>query len=71
MNAAQLLIARLRDYLRRTNTTQAALARAAGVSPVYLNRVLNGRATPTLTTAQQLAAAAGLTIRIDPTKPIR
>lgn len=41
---------------------QEKIAKKAGISRVYLNRVLGGKAVPSLDVAENIAQAAGLTL---------
>ncbi len=56
--------------MKAQGVTQAALAKEAGVTPVYVNRVLMGRTEPSVAYAESLAKGAGwsLSILIQTTK---
>lgn len=47
--------------LARKKMSQASLAKTVGVSPNYMSRMLNGKATMNLTVADKIGAALGVT----------
>lgn len=51
-----------RELGRRCNGHQGAVAKRAGISRVFLNRILRGRAIPSLEVAIQIAQALGTSI---------
>ena len=53
----------LSDYFKRdTALSQRALAKKAGISHVFLNRIVKGHANPSMQIAERIADATGSTL---------
>ena len=52
----------LRDWLKRTRTSQVALAQVVGVSTPHLSNILHGKRRPSLTLALRLQQATGVAV---------
>ena len=53
---------RLKELLEQTHTSGAELARKVHVTPVFISRIVNGKATPTIKKCQEIADALGVPI---------
>jgi transcriptional regulator with XRE-family HTH domain len=62
MQATEMFRDRLRAAMVRTGVTQRELARRAETAQPFVNRVLQGRQTPSLDVADRLADAVGVTL---------
>ena len=51
---------RLKELLEQTHTSGAELARKVGVTPVYISRIVNNKATPTIKKCEEIAVALGV-----------
>lgn len=64
MAKAQAKPASLRDYFSRNpDVTQAQLSRVVGVSEAYISELKSGRKSPSLTVAQRISDATGVSMR--------
>jgi transcriptional regulator with XRE-family HTH domain len=54
--------ANLRMFLRKTKTSQGALARRLGIDPSYVSHVVAGRRTPGFRLAAKIAREANIPI---------
>ena len=60
MQAIDTFRARLREAMERAGVSQRELAEKAGTSYSGINRILQGRQTPTLELADRLADSVGI-----------
>ena len=52
---------RIRQILHQKNMTQAELAQKVGIKREYLNRIINGKVTPTIPLGLRIAKALHMT----------
>ena len=53
----------IRDFLKRTGMTEAELARLAGITQSYVNKIKNGTRRPSPEVAARLEAITGIPLR--------
>lgn len=63
MHASKTFRQKLRDAMERKGLTQRELAKNAATSHPGINRILQGKQTPTLELADRLADAVGVPLR--------